>query len=43
MLVMVVETGGKVGVLLEVVVFFNLLLDHILRGVMVSVIDNAVW
>ena len=42
MLVVVIETGGKVGVLLKVVVFFNLLLDHILRGVMVTVIDNAV-
>ena len=42
MLVMIVETGCKVGVLLEVVVFFNLLLDNVLGCVVVTVIDNAV-
>ena len=41
MLVMIIQTRGKVGVLLEVVVLFNLLLDHIL-GVMVAVIDHTV-
>ena len=42
MLVVIVETGGKVGVLLKVIVFFKLLLDNILRCVVVTIIDNAV-
>ena len=42
MLVMIVETGCKVGVLLKVVVFFNLLLDNVLGCIVVTIIDNAV-
>ena len=42
MLVVVVETGGKVGVLLKVVVFFYLLFDNVLWCVMVTIIYNAV-
>ena len=40
---MVVQTGGKVGVFLEVIVLFNLLLDHILKAFMVTIIDYTVW
>ena len=42
MLIMIVETGCKVGVLLKVVVFFKLLLNNILGRVVVTIIDNAV-
>ena len=38
---MIVKTGGKVRVLVKVVIFLQLLLDYVL--LVISIVDDAVW
>ena len=38
---MIVKTGGKVRVLVKVVIFFQLLFDNIL--LVISIVDDTVW
>ena len=41
LLVVIVKTGGKVRVLVKVVIFLQLLLDYVL--LVISIVDDAVW